>query len=535
MNTEELDELQKKVVELLNSFPDKEGAIREKSIIDEIALFLQSPNDNDMRPYFLKCLGFGAAFKGYLDIIKNLIEKDCTFSEQDEEGLTPLHHALSQGHLDVATLLIEKGFNINAQNKEGLTPLHYSLREGHLDIATLLIEKGCILSAQDNKGLTPLHYALREGHLDIANLLIEEGCDINAKSASQSTPLHEAAFKGYLEIIKYLIEEGCDINSKAKNEHTALHIAAKLGHLNVVEYLIAQDCDINAKNHREHTLLSILLKNYEENESAQIKFLILSIIANPSNKVNILNQEDIFLQNYNNSDSDSDSESDSELISFYKQLNLGPYQQDKAVDQLKKIDNNESLATYMALLFYFLNNLASTESGFPDEALFFKNMLKEVLYKFKAMEIVEDYVIKLMFTIYNSSDYFKEIFLENFDGKNSELIPVMVNRLVALLKDNNQSLSFKQYNNIKAIIGHYFLKSNNPILDKDELLRTIRPILSSEILENIKKGEADNFWNTKKRKRQTKILDHKGFSSAPGGKLSSSYKHKKTEVGYPSS
>lgn len=65
---------------------------------------------------------------GLFDIVHKLITlSDKTINQQDHEGNTPLHIAISQKRPDIVKFLIEWRANVNIQEIEGLTPLHYAI------------------------------------------------------------------------------------------------------------------------------------------------------------------------------------------------------------------------------------------------------------------------------------------------------------------------------------------------------------------------------------------------------------------------
>jgi ankyrin repeat protein len=58
---------------------------------------------------------------------------------QDQDGATPLHHAVSTGHKDIAELLLQNGAKVGAQDNDGETPLHYAVH--HVDCVAFLLDQ----------------------------------------------------------------------------------------------------------------------------------------------------------------------------------------------------------------------------------------------------------------------------------------------------------------------------------------------------------------------------------------------------------
>ena len=65
---------------------------------------------------------------------------------KDDNGWTPLHHAVPDGHKEIAELLIAKGADVNAKvasgPKQGLTPLDAANETNHTEIADLIRKHG---------------------------------------------------------------------------------------------------------------------------------------------------------------------------------------------------------------------------------------------------------------------------------------------------------------------------------------------------------------------------------------------------------
>ena len=100
-----------------------------------------------------------------------------------------------------------KKLNVNAQDEDGLTPLHHAALSGNVRIISLLLESGAIVNIPDKKGLDPLHYAAWQGYMDPVGLLLSGGADANAQSGeTRDTPLHLAAQHGHYDVVALLVQ-----------------------------------------------------------------------------------------------------------------------------------------------------------------------------------------------------------------------------------------------------------------------------------------------------------------------------------------
>lgn len=139
-----------KVADLLAGWPKVKTEIRNEQ--DESVLML-------------------AAFKGYLPLVKKLVENG---AEVNKTGWTPLHYAASTGQLTVIEYLLKNGAFINAESPNGSTPLMMSAMYGSPEAVKALIQAGADLKVKNQLGMTALDFAVR-GNRQNAKELIETG------------------------------------------------------------------------------------------------------------------------------------------------------------------------------------------------------------------------------------------------------------------------------------------------------------------------------------------------------------------------
>eukprot|EP00629_Pelagomonadales_sp_RCC1024_P006856 CAMPEP_0119275420 /NCGR_PEP_ID=MMETSP1329-20130426/13704_1 /TAXON_ID=114041 /ORGANISM="Genus nov. species nov., Strain RCC1024" /LENGTH=242 /DNA_ID=CAMNT_0007275801 /DNA_START=170 /DNA_END=894 /DNA_ORIENTATION=+ len=78
---------------------------------------------------------------------------------QDEEGLTPLIHAVDAEKIDAVEALLDAGAHVEIQDEDGMAALHYAALLGAERIAELLVERGADRCQTDGAGLTPVKVA----------------------------------------------------------------------------------------------------------------------------------------------------------------------------------------------------------------------------------------------------------------------------------------------------------------------------------------------------------------------------------------
>uniref|UniRef100_S4RFA4 Uncharacterized protein n=1 Tax=Petromyzon marinus TaxID=7757 RepID=S4RFA4_PETMA len=81
----------------------------------------------------------------------------------DNEGFTPLMHAVSGRRLDTVKLLLKMGTSINTQDACGRTPLSLAAYLGWLEGCLSLLRNGARQNMPDKNGRLPLHAATAHG------------------------------------------------------------------------------------------------------------------------------------------------------------------------------------------------------------------------------------------------------------------------------------------------------------------------------------------------------------------------------------
>ncbi|XP_032869339.1 protein phosphatase 1 regulatory subunit 12C isoform X4 [Amblyraja radiata] len=74
-------------------------------------------------------------------------------------GANALHVAAAKGYIEVMRLLLQAGFSVAARDKDGWTPLHAAAHWGMEDSCKLLVEHFCDMEAVNNSGQTPFDVA----------------------------------------------------------------------------------------------------------------------------------------------------------------------------------------------------------------------------------------------------------------------------------------------------------------------------------------------------------------------------------------
>lgn len=129
-----------------------------------------------------------ACIRGYLPIVKFLVEKNASLSVADCTGSVPLCEAVFHGRYNIVEYLCEQGADVHTANDFGWQPIHIAALKDNTLAYKCLTKHNADSSARTPEGFTPLHIAALNG---------------NKKVISQSMDLNEAV-KGSFDD-KYVI------------------------------------------------------------------------------------------------------------------------------------------------------------------------------------------------------------------------------------------------------------------------------------------------------------------------------------------
>uniref|UniRef100_A0A8R1DMC4 ANK_REP_REGION domain-containing protein n=1 Tax=Caenorhabditis japonica TaxID=281687 RepID=A0A8R1DMC4_CAEJA len=213
-----------------------------------------------------------AAEKGYLEVIKELVEGGGNKNELDSEKTLPLHLAAQRNRLEVVEYLLEEE-NREATDDYGMTPLMLAVSQDSLECVKYLIGQGACLDVSDKDERSPVHIGAKYNALQsveyvlqyleeeknkssesarmktakshrrtLRNIIDEEKkAMVNKSDRDQNSPMHIVASNGYLEMMTLLYKYGATITQVNEDEETALHRAAHSGQTGAVRQLINWD------------------------------------------------------------------------------------------------------------------------------------------------------------------------------------------------------------------------------------------------------------------------------------------------------
>lgn len=114
-----------------------------------------------------------AAYAGYIDAVRKLLDHGADIQIKSHDGITPLLHAIQANHSDIIDLLLQSGEDIECLGVGGVTPLMHAVWMGSIKACERLIDLGADANAKDSNGRRPLWWALENRNEKIASMLLE--------------------------------------------------------------------------------------------------------------------------------------------------------------------------------------------------------------------------------------------------------------------------------------------------------------------------------------------------------------------------
>ena len=169
---------------------------------------------------------------------------------------------------NLTKVLVDYGANINFQDENGETPLMHAVKNGKKEVVNILISLKADVNILDNQGYTALTNTLAYNEdLDIGNSLIAHGADVNiVKEGFPSTLIVVADSEDNLyNQVEFLLNNRANIDFQDADGNTALIYAVQQNLEDIVQILVAYNANINLTNVEGLSAIDFALENQNEN------------------------------------------------------------------------------------------------------------------------------------------------------------------------------------------------------------------------------------------------------------------------------
>jgi len=182
------------------------------------------PNKPPADPNKVPVLCF-AARKGYVPIVKVLVEHGADLGVSNGIGITPLMEAVSKkskARVKMIKYLLDSGADVNqltTRDDDVRIALNFAAQDNFVEAAKLLVERGSQIDVgvsdtnfdDPTPIYTPLHMAVMYNHPEMVALLLGAGANPNVgkdRKSYNENPLDIAARKGFKEAVELLLKAG---------------------------------------------------------------------------------------------------------------------------------------------------------------------------------------------------------------------------------------------------------------------------------------------------------------------------------------
>ena len=245
---------------------------------------------------------FEAAQCGDTNTVKGYLDLGVPVDVTDEDGWSPVHHALAYRQVEVIRLLMDRGCLMRCVGSRKIADSSYSsphsttkcgskcsetsskfaekqhheyvfeaARNGNTATVNEYLDSGVSVDITDEDGWSPVHHAIAYRQVEVIRLLMDRGCLMNrvenrkqatkndslqvmAEDGSKNSSLteklqygnvFEAARCGDTDAVKAYLDSGIPVDLTDEEGRTILHCAAGKGQIKVVELLIERGCRID--------------------------------------------------------------------------------------------------------------------------------------------------------------------------------------------------------------------------------------------------------------------------------------------------
>jgi|ERR1039458_3858664 hypothetical protein len=126
--------------------------------------------------------------------------------------------AARRGFIDVVKLLLEKGGNVNAKDVDKTTALSTAARSGQTNVVEFLLDKGADINVTNWSGDSVLMSAVAAGKMETVKLLLSKGANVNAENFLGRSALDEAKQNGNAAIVQLILQAGATKSSSVKQD-----------------------------------------------------------------------------------------------------------------------------------------------------------------------------------------------------------------------------------------------------------------------------------------------------------------------------
>jgi hypothetical protein len=169
----------------------------------------------------------GAAGRGDVVALRQLIKDGAQVNAADEWGNTALLLAAREGDLETARTLLRAGAEVDGRGG-AFTPLGQAALRGHTHMVRLLLRSGARVDATAQNEHTPLMTAVKLNHPEVVGLLLKAGASTQVKDRTGAGLLLVTINDDLPQVMAVLLGHGVDPNQADADGLSPLYWARQL-------------------------------------------------------------------------------------------------------------------------------------------------------------------------------------------------------------------------------------------------------------------------------------------------------------------
>ena len=228
---------------ILDSAIESAAAVGRQDILELVIQSRREKEKADLNHASVVAASHGQAKLTRILVLQSLLHREPPHSK-DEWAIIGccLTRAAGRGYLNVVKKLLDMGLPIDKNSSDGSMPLAQAAKGGHARVVKYLLNHGADVQCKMS-GATPLYLAAKNGHCEVVRILLDHGADMHPKGCK----LHifaQAAEDGEMSIMRILLRQGLDLSNPLCGLF-ALELAAEKGHDHIVRMLVELGVDVN--------------------------------------------------------------------------------------------------------------------------------------------------------------------------------------------------------------------------------------------------------------------------------------------------
>lgn len=228
----------------------EQGNIEQvKYILSQNQNLINMKNSDGLTPLNL------AAYRGQVEIVKELLDLGADASNGDNENSRPIHNAALAGHVNVLELLLSNGDDINAIDDNGNSPLLWTLLRRQYIAADFLLDQKASVQIVSSRGMSALHFAVQSGRVDLVVKILDLGADVNATTSNNQTPLFLALYNDDKDVADILLDSGANVEDTTSQGTSLLYYALAFRDKDIANKMIEKGTSFTQTNNLGMTML----------------------------------------------------------------------------------------------------------------------------------------------------------------------------------------------------------------------------------------------------------------------------------------